>query len=116
MCRSVLYADDACLLSPSATGLLKLIDVYQQYGVVHDTGYHPVKSMCMTILPKRHKLSIPSSSLNNADLVCIYPINYFGVVLNNNFNNDEGISRQMRCLYTQAQKLVYVNLHIERKR
>jgi len=37
---------------PSATGLLKPIDAYQQYGVVHDRVYRPVKSMCMTMLPK----------------------------------------------------------------
>ena len=40
-----------CLVAPSAIGLQKLIDVCQQYDV-HNKVYHPVKSMCMTILPK----------------------------------------------------------------
>ena len=71
MCKSPFYADDMCLLAPFATGLLKLIDVCQQYGVVHDIVYHPIKSICTTILPKIYKLSIPSLSLNNIDLVLI---------------------------------------------
>jgi hypothetical protein len=100
------YADDMCLLAPSATGLQKLIDVCQQYGVAHDIVYHPVKSMCMTILPKRYKLSIPSLSLNNADLVYTDSIKYLGVVLNSNFNDDGDISRQLRCLYASSNTIL----------
>jgi hypothetical protein len=100
------YADDMCLLAPSATGLQKLLDVCQQYGVVHDIVYHPVKSMCMTILPKRYKLSIPSLSLNNADLMYTDSIKYIGVVLNSNFNDDGDISRQLRSLYASSNTIL----------
>ena len=69
-----------CLLASSAIGLQILIDVCQQCGVVHHIVYHPVKSMCMTILPTRYTLSTPSLSLNKADLVYSDSIKYLGVV------------------------------------
>ena len=89
------------------TGLQKLSDAYQQYGVVYDIVYHPVKSMCMTLLPKRYKLSIPSLSLNNADLVYTDSIEYLGVVPNNNFDDDGSISRQLRCLRASSNAILH---------
>ena len=100
-----LCADDMCLLAPSAIGLQKLINVCPQYGVVHDIIYHPVKSMCMTMLPKMYKLSIPSLSLTNPDFVYTESIKCLGV-LNNNFNDDGDISRQLRCLYASSNSIL----------
>ena len=71
--------------------------------------------MCMTILPKRYKLSIPSLSLNNADLVYTDSIKYLVVVLNNNFLMTTEISVASWDAYMQAQILFYVNLHVVRK-
>ena len=96
-----------CLLSPSAIGLQKLIDVCQQYGVVNHIVYHPVKSICMTILAQRYKLSTPSLIPNNADLVYTDSIKYLGVVvLNNKFNDDGDIYRQSRWLYTSSNTIL----------
>ena len=54
------YADDMCLLSPSAIGLQKPIDVCQQYGAVHVMVYHPVTSMCTTVyFPKGTNCQFP---------------------------------------------------------
>jgi len=94
------------LFAPSAIGLQKLIDVCQQHDVVHDIVYHPVKSMCMIIVPKMYKLSIPSLSPNNADLVYTDSINYLGVVLNNNFNDDGDISRQLRYPFASSNTIL----------
>jgi len=88
-----------CLLASITTGLQKLDDVCQQYGIVHDIVYHPVKSMCMTIL------SIPSLILNNADLV------YTVTIL-----MTTEISVASWDAYIQAQILFYANLHIVRKK
>ena len=100
------FMQTTCVYLPSATGLQKLIDVCKQYGVVHDIIYHPVKSMCITILPKTYKLSIPSLSLNNADLVYTSSIKHLSVVLNKNVKDDGDISRQLRCLYASSNTIL----------
>ena len=41
-----LYADDMCLLAPSAGGLQKLIDACSKYGNEHDILYNPITSKC----------------------------------------------------------------------
>jgi hypothetical protein len=100
------YADDMCLLSPSAIGLQQLINVCTAYGAEHDIMFNPTKSKCMTILPKRYKLSIPKVSLNGDDLVYTDTIKYLGVILNNTFKDDADIMRQLRSLYASSNILL----------
>ena len=73
--------------------------------------------MCITILSKRYKLSIPSLSLNNADLVYTSSIIHLSVVLNKNVKDDGDISRQLRCLYassdTSLRKFAYCTQNVK---
>ena len=62
------YADDMCLLAPSAGGLQKLIDACSKYGNEHDILYNSIKSKCMIFLPKRYKLTVPTVSLDGNTL------------------------------------------------
>ena len=62
------YADDICILAPSAIGLQKLIDVCVSYGIDHNIIYNPLKTKCVAILPQGYKLKIPSVSLNDTIL------------------------------------------------
>ena len=50
------YADDICLLAPSAISLQELINICATYGEEHDILYNPLKSKCMIIKPNRYKL------------------------------------------------------------
>jgi len=100
------YADDMCLLAPSAIGLQQLINVCTDYGIEHDIVFNPVKSKCMAILPNRYKLSLPTVSLNGDDLVYTDNIKYLGVILNNTLSDDNDIMRQLRCLYASSNILL----------
>jgi hypothetical protein len=100
------YADDICLLAPSAMGLQQLINVCEQYGSDHDILYNPIKSKCMAILPRRYKLTIPTVSLNNIDLVYADSIKYLGVIFQCSFKDDADIARQLRCLYASSNTLL----------
>ena len=96
------YADDLCLMAPSAVGLQLLISVCEKYGVDHDILYNPIKSKCMTILPSGYRLKIPSVKLNSIDLVYTNCIKYLGVLLSSKLDDNADIARQIRCLYTSS--------------
>ena len=100
------YADDMCLLAPSAGGLQKLIDACSKYGNEHDILYNPIKSKCMIFLPKRYKLTVPTVSLDGNTLDYEDQIKYLGVVLSSDCKDDNDISRQVRCLYASANTIL----------
>ena len=56
----VMYADDICLMAPSAIGLQKMLDVCFDFSLRNDIMFNPVKSVCVTFKPKNCKLSCPS--------------------------------------------------------
>ena len=55
------YADDMCLLAPSACGLQQLIDQCAKYGNDHDILYNPLKSKCVPakIISSHYSLCSP---------------------------------------------------------
>ena len=85
------YADDICILAPSAMGLQTLIDICVAYGIDHDIIYNPLKTKCVAILPQGYKLSIPTVSLNGNVLEYVPTMKYLGVHITNNLTDDEDI-------------------------
>ena len=41
-----MYADDICLLAPTASAMQHLLNVCYDYGVEHDIVLNPTKSVC----------------------------------------------------------------------
>ena len=61
MCiNHVLYADDICLLAPSASAMQSLLDVCYEYGTDNDILFHPIKSVCTVFKPKAYKRFTPT--------------------------------------------------------
>ena len=53
MCiNHVLYADDICLLAPTASAMQTLLDVCYEYGIDNDIFFNPIKSVCTVFKPK----------------------------------------------------------------
>ena len=53
MCTNhVMYADDICLLAPTASAMQSLLDVCYEYGTDNDTKFNPIKSICTVFKPK----------------------------------------------------------------
>ena len=47
----VMYADDICLMAPSAIGLQKMIDVCFNFSLRNDIVFNTVNSVCVTFKP-----------------------------------------------------------------
>ena len=102
----VFYADDLCILAPSAIALQKLLDISYSFGIENDIIYNPRKSVCMVFRPNRYSLSCPSVYLNDEKLSYETNIKYLGVLINEKMKDDEDILRQVRLLYTRANSLI----------
>ena len=55
----VMYADDICLLAPSASAMQSLLDVCYDYGSDNDILFNPIKSVDTIFKPKAYKLYLP---------------------------------------------------------
>ena len=102
----VMYADDICLMAPSAIGLQKMLDVCFDFSLRNDIMFNPVKSVCVTFKPKNIKLSCPSVRLDSNILEYISQTKYLGFMFNTNAQDDEEMLRQMRALYIRSNKLL----------
>ncbi len=101
------YADDMCLLAPSAMGLQQLIQLCEDYGMNHDILYNPVKTKCIVVPPNRYKLYVPSVTLNNVIIEYVDNVKYLGVVISSQFKDDIDITRQLRSLYASGNTILH---------
>ena len=102
----VIYADDICLLAPSAIGLQQMLDVCLNFSICNDIIFNPVKSVCIAFQPKKSKLFCPNVTLDNNVLEYIGRTKYLGFMFNSNGQDDEDMLRQMRNLYIRSNKLL----------
>ena len=72
----VIYADDICLMAPSAIGLQKMLDVCFDFSLRNDIMFNPVKSVCVKFRPKNSNLSCPSVRLDSNTLEYISQTKY----------------------------------------
>ena len=61
----LIYADDICVMAPTAIALRKLNDVCYEYGITNDLIYNPLKSVCMVFKPRRFKLYCPTVAIGD---------------------------------------------------
>ena len=102
----IFYADDICLLAPSALGLQLLLDVCGQYGLNHDIIYHPVKTKCMVFKPARYDLNIVQMHLHENVLVYTRDIKYLGVMISDDLKDNLDMSCKLRILYAGANTIL----------
>ena len=57
-----MYADDICLLAPTASAMQSLCNVCYEYGTDRDILFNPIKSVYTVFKPKAYKLCIPTVS------------------------------------------------------
>ena len=60
----VMYAYDICLLSPSAIGLQRMLDVCLDFSVRNNIKSNPIKSICIAFISKSCKLYCPNVRLD----------------------------------------------------
>ena len=59
----VMYADDICLLAPSAIGLQRMLDVCFDFSISNDIKFNTIKFVCIVFKPKNNKLYCPNVSI-----------------------------------------------------
>ena len=97
-----MYADDICLLAPSAIGLQEVLDVCFNFCICNDIIFNPVKSVCVAFQPKKSKLFCHNVTLDNNVLEYIGRTKYLGFMLNSNGQDDEDMQRKVRNLYIRS--------------
>ena len=75
----LMYADDICVMAPTAIALQKLLDVCYEYGITNDLIYNPLKSVCMA-MPRRFKLYCPTVAIVDKYLKYVDTFKYLGFV------------------------------------
>ena len=80
----LMYADDICVMAPSAIALQKLLDVCYEYGITNDLIYNPLKSVCMVFKPRRFKLYCPTVAIGDECLKYVDSFKYLGFVFSEN--------------------------------
>ena len=94
-----MYADDICLLAPSASAMQSLLDVCYDYGSDDDILFNPIKSVCTIFKPKAYKLYLPSVFIGSDALKCAAESKYLGFSFCDSKQDNNDIQRQMRTLY-----------------
>ena len=107
----VMYADDICLLAPSAIGLQRLLDVCFDFNISNDIMFNPIKSVCVVFKSKSNKLYCPTVSLDCDILEYTAHTNYLGFTFSMNAQDDDDMLRQMRTLYIRSNKLLRTFYH-----
>ena len=107
----VMYADDICLLAPSAMGLQRLLDVCFDFSIRNDIMFNPIKSVCVVFKSKSNKLYCPTVSLDCDILEYTAYTKYLGFTFSMNVQDDDDMLRQMRTLYIRSNKLLRTFYH-----
>ena len=55
-----MYANDICLLAPTASAMQSLLDVCYEYDTENDILFNPITSVCTVFKSKAYKLYIPT--------------------------------------------------------
>ena len=105
-CNHLYYADDLCLLAPSAIALQILLDLCNEYGLKHDIVYNPLKSICMVFKPPRFSLKCPPVYLGQTVLAYKSEAKYLGVWLSDDCTDNIEIKKQRQTLYARANSVL----------
>ena len=112
MCiNHVLYADDICLLAPSASAMQSLLDVCYEYGTDNDILFNHIKSVCTVFKPKAYKRFTPTVFIGDDALKFTREAKYLGFTFNDSKCDDSDMLRQMRLLYAKSNTLLRTFSH-----
>ena len=107
----IMYADDICVMAPTAIALQKLLDVWFEYSIANDLLFNPVKSVRIVFKPCRFKLYCPTVSIGTERLTYVNTVKYLGFVFCEYKKDDEDMLKQMRSLYAKSNKVIRMFNH-----
>ena len=102
----LMYADDICLLAPTAIAMQQLLDICNDYGVANDITFNPLKSVYLVFRPAKYKLFCPRVHNGRAQPEYVYNAKYLGYMFCENEKDDCDMLRQPRTLYSKSNKII----------
>ena len=94
------YADDITLVSPTVSGLQRMLNICGSYAESHSLVFNYQKSKVMVFSKKRQRyVNYPSFVLNGNLLSCTQSIVHLGVVLNNVGRDDIAADDRIRRFF-----------------
>ena len=88
MCiNHILYADDICLLAPSASAMQSLLDICYKYGIDNDILFNPIKSVCTVFKPNAYKRFTSTDFIGDDALKFAKKAKYLGFTFNDSKSN-----------------------------
>ena len=91
-----MYADDICVMAPTAIALQMLLDVCFEYGIANDLLFNPVKYVCIIFKSCRFKSYCPTVSIGAEPLTYVNTVKCLGFVFCENKTDDEDMLKQLR--------------------
>ena len=105
--NNLVYADDMCLMAPSAKGLQELIDICLIEAKKLNILYNMKKTVCMCVQPKKWKLNrLPVLYLDGSKIEYVVKYKYLGYFIFNDLTDDADVQRQIRSMYSRANMLL----------
>ena len=105
----IAYADDIVLLSPSATGLQKLIDAAYSEALDIELKFNYEKTKCMVFragVHRRENANIHNFRINDNNIEFVNSFKYLGYIIDNDFYCNNDIIRARNKFYAQFNMLL----------
>ena len=72
----LMYADDICLLAPTAMAMQQLLGICNDYDVANDITFNALMSLCLVFRLAQYKLFCPRGHIDNAQIEYVYDAKY----------------------------------------
>lgn len=106
--NNISYADDMVLLSPSISGLRKLLKVCETYAVQHGLKYNEIKSEFLLFKGKnKEPVAVPPVFLNGTPLKRVAQFKYLGHIVTEDLKDEQDIERERRALSVRGNMLAH---------
>ena len=103
----LMYADDSCIMAPSAAGLQKLLSLCCDYAEDNTIIYNKTKTKYMCFKPKLLKnLAVPLVYLNDTPLQLVDQVKYLGVFIDESLTDHNDMIRHKKYLYAKGNLLI----------
>ena len=83
-----MYADDICLMAPSAIAIQKMLNLCYESSQSNDIIFNPIKSQYIVFKPNRLKLYCPAVYLNENIINYVEKTKYLGYMFTNDKQDD----------------------------
>jgi Reverse transcriptase (RNA-dependent DNA polymerase) len=98
----VLYADDLLLISPTVSGLEKLLHICERELVLLDMAINTTKSCCLRIGPRNDRLCEPICTLSGISLPWVTKLRYLGIFIMSSRTFKVSLDNAKRAFYRAA--------------